>query len=628
MGTVYKAHQSSVNREVALKLIRLDEGLGEQHEFQQRFAQEAALIAKLEHLHILPVHAYGITEDAAYMAMRYLRGGTLAEKLKQASLSLEEIHKLLTQIAGGLAYAHAHGVIHRDLKPSNIMLDDAGNAYLTDFGLAKLTNGGLETTATGNIVGTPAYMSPEQLRGETLDGRTDVYSLGVMLYLMLTGQLPFSVNNTDLITMIYQQLENPPKPPRQIKPEINPAVEAVVLRALHKNRAQRYQTATELAQAFAQAAGQEATNPRLARSRHIRNRRFGAALLLLLALILVIFAVWNTVRPVLNLEPTPWVRLTPQGRVSVNETTPTLEEIAQARDRLGSDGFIAFMPCASDSEFHAGLAREIRDMSRNYNLSLRLYDTNADAYTLITQIEKARADGAAAFIICPLNVNLLMNSLSSLQEANLPLVLMASDMPSYGGVLVGGDNYELGLEPGQFAGQIVRDELGGQAQVIILDFPDRPDIEERADGLEDGLKEFAPEATVVGRYLGATRTNGRTSVERLLRDGVQFNVILSINDAGAIGAIDALQAAEIDPGSVIVVSIDAEVTAIEYIREGLYMRGSLQTSRTDTALGLLNSVIKQLAGSPLPEFVVVPPGEMITLANLPPTATEVPLTAP
>jgi ribose transport system substrate-binding protein len=348
--------------------------------------------------------------------------------------------------------------------------------------------------------------------------------------------------------------------------------------------------------------------------------------LLLLAVLLAGFAAWQVVEQ--STRPVEWVRVTPQGRVSVNDIVPSVDEIARARNRLTAEGFIALMPCSSDSEYHTALAREMRDLASNFNLPFRIYATNADAYTLTTQIETARADGAAALIICPLNVELLQNSLASIQEANIPLVLMASEMNSYGGVLVGGDNYELGLEPGQFAGQLIRDEMGGQAQIIILDFPDRPDIVERADGLEAGVKQFAPDVTIVGRYLGATRPNGRTSVERLLRDGVSFNVILSINDAGAIGAIDALQAAEIDPRSVMIISIDAEVAAMEFIREGLFIRGSLQTARTDNARGLLYSAIKLLAGSPVPEFVVVPPGEMITLDNLPAVATPFPLNQP
>src|SRR5262249_46878997 len=162
---------------VALKVIRLDEGQGQHEDFRRRFAHEAEVIAKLEHIHILPIYAYGISNEMAYLAMRWLKGGTLSQTMRQGKLTLEHAADIFTQVAKGLAYAHSQGVIHRDLKPSNIMLDDTGNAYLTDFGLAKLVESSGEITKTGNIVGTPAYMSPEQLRGDTLDYRCDIYSL-------------------------------------------------------------------------------------------------------------------------------------------------------------------------------------------------------------------------------------------------------------------------------------------------------------------------------------------------------------------------------------------------------------------------------------------------------------------
>src|SRR5262249_8517222 len=138
MAVVYKAFQASINRHVALKVIRLDEGQGQTEEFRRRFAREAEGIARLEHIHILPIYAYGINQEMAYLAMRWLRGGSLSELLRRDGVSLERAADLFKQIASGLSYAHSRGIIHRDLKPSNIMLDDAGNAYLTDFGLAKL----------------------------------------------------------------------------------------------------------------------------------------------------------------------------------------------------------------------------------------------------------------------------------------------------------------------------------------------------------------------------------------------------------------------------------------------------------------------------------------------------------
>jgi ribose transport system substrate-binding protein len=245
-----------------------------------------------------------------------------------------------------------------------------------------------------------------------------------------------------------------------------------------------------------------------------------------------------------------------------------------------------------------------------------VYDSDADDYTQLTQIEKARADGAKGLIVCPLNSELLASPLTSAQEAGLPLVILHSDMPSYGGVLLAGDDYLMGLRAGRFAGQIVANEMDGQADVIILDYPDLPILVVRADGLEDGLHEFAPEANVIGRYKGGTPEFGKASVEKLIQDGVTFDVILSINDAGVFGAIDAMEAADIDPGAVIASSVDAEVLAQQYIRDGYFMRGSVTVGREEFSQAAVNAMVKLLAGSTLPETYLVPPGEVVTRETL------------
>lgn len=654
MAVVYRAFQPSINRHVALKVIRLNEGQGQHEEFRQRFAYEAELIARLEHIHILPIYAYGITDEMAYLAMRWLRGGTLADLMRAERLSLDRIAEIFKQVAQGLSYAHSKGIIHRDLKPSNIMLDDAGNAYLTDFGLAKLAEGSLEITKPGTIVGTPAYMSPEQLRGETLDHRTDIYSLGVILYNMVVGRLPFDTSSTDLVSIIYQHLEKPPIPPTQINPEIPIEVEMVILCALQKNRDRRYDSAVEMARALDLALGRpvgssdhlqlprQASTPisavHLSSASQVVQRRpgfylaIGAALVVvILAIIAVIFSsiAGNTQAATAQAAtqtavahswtPTPLPRaVVRQGeRGPSSAVAPNQVEIAAARARLGETGFITYIACTLESEFHSGLAREIRDLATRYNLQLRVYDSDADPYRQVTQIERARSDGTTALIICPLDPDLLKNTLASAQAQKIPMVFFAGDMPSYGGVMVAGDNYELGLEPGRLAGRIIQREMGGQADVVILDYPNLPDLVRRADGIEAGVKEFAPEATIVGRFLGGTRENGQASVEKLIQQGVPFNVIVSINDAGAFGAIAALEAAGFEPDSVVITSVDAELLAQQYIQTNYFIRGSVQASRIETAFTLMNAMVKLLAGASVPEIVIVPPGQMITRDNLP-----------
>jgi len=663
MATVYKAFQASINRHVALKVIRLDEGQGQTEEFRRRFAREAEVIARLEHIHILPIYAYGINEEMAYLAMRWLRGGSLSELLRREGVSLDRAGDLFKQFASGLSYAHSKGIIHRDLKPSNIMLDDAGNAYLTDFGLAKLTESSGEITKSGTIVGTPAYMSPEQLRGDPLDHRSDIYSLGVILYNMVAGRLPFDTSSSDLVSIIYQHLEKPPTPPSEFNPDCPAQVEAVIMTALAKDRAQRYNSADEMAHALNLALGRPGSSDSIStpiprfnstQTRPLSARHAGegrgwwvagvAALVVLLVLVggaLIMqninanneraqaqtldagamtaqIAAFNLTATAALASPTPPPQATVERdqRLPASEVVPTAVEIAQVKARLGDQGFIAYIACTQDTEFHAGLAREMNDLANQYGLRLRVYDAEVDAYRQITLIERARSDGASALIICPLDAKLLTSSLTSAQNAGLPLVFFADDTPNYGGVLVGGDNYLLGLEPGRFAGRIIAEEKGGKANVIVLDYPDRADIVARANGLVDGVLEFAPDATIVGRYIGATREFGKASVAKLIADGVDFDVIVSINDAGSFGAIEAMEAAGITSDEVLISSIDAEALAQQYIREGYFMRGSVQSSRVENAHALLYSAVKLLAGATMPHYVLVPPGEMVTADTL------------
>jgi len=300
------------------------------------------------------------------------------------------------------------------------------------------------------------------------------------------------------------------------------------------------------------------------------------------------------------------------------DTQPTEAEIELARQRMGEEGFIAYIACSQASEYQITQAREMRDFARSYGLDLHIYDSEADGYQQVTLVERARIEGAVGLIVCPLNGELLQGPLSSVQEVGIPLVLFGSLENTYGSVSLGSSSgqFTMGQTAGRLAGETIRDEMGGQADVIILDFPTKPDIVERANGLEAGVLEIAPEAHVVGRFLGATRENGYESVSQLIADGVPFDVIVSINDAGALGAIRALEAAGIGPDEVIISSIDGEQLALEYIRNCYYMRGSLYVGRRETGQYLVNIMVRLLGGGTVPEIILRPKGEMITIANV------------
>ncbi len=232
MATVYKAYQPSMDRNVAIKV--LPSKLAESSEFTQRFQQEARIIAKLEHPHILPVFDYGENNGVTYFVMRYLDAGTLREKMETGRpLPLDEIDRLFTQLADALSYAHSNGIIHRDLKPSNALIDLQGNLFLTDFGIAKLLESASpRLTQTDAIMGTPAYISPEQAMAIQVDQRSDIYSLGIILYEMVTGRVPF-VAETPL-AVILKHVSDPLPLPSTVKADIPEAIEKVVLKALAK----------------------------------------------------------------------------------------------------------------------------------------------------------------------------------------------------------------------------------------------------------------------------------------------------------------------------------------------------------------------------------------------------------
>lgn len=254
MGIVYRAQQPAIRRDVVLKVLTT--GLAGDPKMLDRFNREVDMIAQLEHPYILPVYDFGQVSGEPYIVMRFLPGGTLFELLEGGQASRTSLLKILDDVAQALDYAHDHGVVHRDLKPANILLDGLGNAYLGDFGLAKTVEGSHDLTATGSILGTPSYMSPEQVRGVRLDRRSDIYSFAVVAYEALSGERPFESENP--MALLDKHLLEKPRPIHSIDPSLGPGVDAVLQRALAKDPTQRPGRATALMGQIRTALGEHA----------------------------------------------------------------------------------------------------------------------------------------------------------------------------------------------------------------------------------------------------------------------------------------------------------------------------------------------------------------------------------
>src|SRR5687767_12148522 len=249
MGIVYLAKDPLIGRLVALKTIRgaahADDD--ETQEFQQRFIREAQAAGILNHPSIVTVHDIGLDEttNTNFIAMEYVEGSNLKEVLSQGrALSFEQIADIVAQVAEALDFAHAKGIVHRDVKPANIILIEGNRAKITDFGIAKIASSAANLTSTGQFLGTPNYMAPEQIKGTPVDGRTDLFSLGIVMYECFTRRKPFGGDS--LTSISYKIVHEPFQPLREVNPAIPSEYESIVSKCLAKDPAKRYQRGKEL----------------------------------------------------------------------------------------------------------------------------------------------------------------------------------------------------------------------------------------------------------------------------------------------------------------------------------------------------------------------------------------------
>ncbi len=247
MASVFKAYHAALDRYVAIKVLH--PAFKQDPTFLARFEREARIVAKLDHPNIIPIYDFAEHEGTPYLVIRYVEGQTLKQLMRSGPLPFDRILSIFNPIAEALAYAHAQGVLHRDIKPSNIIIANDGHIYLADFGLARMIQPEQSTISRDMLIGTPQYISPEQAKGDPVDARSDIYSLAVVLFEMMTGRAPFSADTP--YSIIHDHIYTPLPLPTSLNPDISPNVERVLLKALDKDPNARYATATEFMDALA-----------------------------------------------------------------------------------------------------------------------------------------------------------------------------------------------------------------------------------------------------------------------------------------------------------------------------------------------------------------------------------------
>ncbi len=249
MATVYRAYDPSFDREVAVKVLPRE--MLHDPQFRVRFEREVKMVAALEHPSIVPVYDVGDEDGQPYFVMRFMTGGSLSDLIANGKIPLQDTARIVEKIAKGLAYAHKKGIIHRDLKPDNILFDTDGDPFISDFGIAKLTESASSLTGSG-VIGTPAYMSPEQAQGNEIDSRSDIYGLGVIVYQMLSGQQPYHADTP--MGVVVKHITEPVPEILSMIPSLPMEVDEIIRSSMAKDKTKRYSTAVELAKALNLAA--------------------------------------------------------------------------------------------------------------------------------------------------------------------------------------------------------------------------------------------------------------------------------------------------------------------------------------------------------------------------------------
>ncbi|HLF25311.1 MAG TPA: sugar ABC transporter substrate-binding protein [Anaerolineae bacterium] len=311
----------------------------------------------------------------------------------------------------------------------------------------------------------------------------------------------------------------------------------------------------------------------------------------------------------------PKPNLTTTALGTADDLAPTQAETDAAQAVLGQNGLIGIVACTLSTEYHSTVPNSAKARADALGLKVEIFDSEVKADKQISAIENFVSKGAKVIVLCVLDPQVIEAAVKEAADAGVFIVQYAGRESAVNGISVSIEDADLGCAAGEIAGDLIRQELGGQANVAILDYPDLPQVVVRADNIEKCLKLKAPDATIIGRFLGGTTENGLKSMETALQANPEIDVVASINDAGAYGAVTALEAAGKDPAGTIIVGIDAEAQAKDLIRAGGSYRGTVDTAPATTGEMVINAAVKILASATAPKNIRVPVNK-ITAATL------------
>ena len=633
-STVYRAFQADVGRDVALKLIRIDRLQAQDENFHQQFRTIGDRIAGLKHIHIIPIYAYDVTKQVAYIAMEMTDGDTLEDFIRsRPDMDYSQVAHIITQLGDALDYAHQQGVYHSDLKPASVLLDDGDNVYITDFGLGKrMLNVDAVNLREDGISRNLQYLPPEQIQRKHIDERSNVFSLGVILYQMLTGRLPIDPDEYTSQDVLDMHLSQPTPDPYEHDPNLPGELVAIVNRAAAKNPDDRYRSVDAMTTTLNRALDglfENVNVPSISETdieqveinvpeevqKRVDEERGGRYLMpisvglsaLIIGVALAVFIV---------MRPPPVPTILEDETIVAAQLSPPNWMINNAQRALEDGGFIAYTTCNRFTQFHATRARRIQERAQGvYDLPISIYDSENSAVLESRRIAQAVEDGAAVLIHCTVNPETAQPALAAAAE-QIPVIadtsLYADNVP---GVFISEDNYELGYQTGEAAGFYINAELAGSGRVLLLDYPEGAANAARSRGIQDGLRDTAGEVSIFAE-VGPTEEIAYESTQRAIeQDNIDFDVVVSVTDDGAYGAVRALEEALYTPAEIAVFSIDGERLARFYTQRGEYLRGTTAPNADAVSDAMVDAAVYLLGGGTLPEEIIYQGSEVYTGEN-------------